>query len=707
MTATSDPLSHASAPSTGPPLASPTTADAERLAADLATFLGATRSSCSPRGRRCRSSGSAHRSRRWVGGCAPCGTCATPSALRGGRRPGPRAGAAPRPPRGGRRADRGAPGERRRPGRSRGAAGSSGYRREYQVEHRGELAVRGSIVDVFPSTADAPVRIDLWGDEVERLTEFSVSDQRSDNDVDEVEIFPCRELLPTDEVRERAEGWSATEPWGREQWERLADGQSVRRHGVVAAVARRRRRPHVCSTSAPTPRWCWSTRAACATGPPTSWPRRPIWPPRSPARGVSATTEPCPAAPRLRAPARPHDRAGVDHDRHARGSRRRHRGRRMGWFPVVGDGEGWSTSCASCSTTATASWWRPTAPARPSGSTPLRAGCSLPVAPTGHADLTEPGGHVVTAPLDRGCILPRPSWRPGRGRPHRSPPAHRPARPRKRQAPASSTTSRPGDYVVHHQHGVGRYQGMVKRTIGGAERDYLLLEYRGGDKLYVPSDQIDAVRHYTGGDTPALTSLGGARLRQAPRPRCAPRCARSPRSWWCSTRSGCTPRPRLRPGHAVAARDGGGLPLRGDARPAQGHRRRQGRHGASVPDGPPGVRRRRVRQDRGGHPRRVQGGPGRQAGGVLVPTTLLATQHYQTFSDRFARLPGAGRGAAQPLPHRQARPSRWPRASTGEVDVVIGTHRLLAKDIEFKDLGLLVVDEEQRFGVPTRRRSSS
>ena len=71
-----------------------------------------------------------------------------------------------------------------------------GYRREDQVEHRGEIAVRGSIVDVFPSTADAPVRIDLWGDEVDRLTWFSVSDQRSTDDLDEVEIFPCRELLP-------------------------------------------------------------------------------------------------------------------------------------------------------------------------------------------------------------------------------------------------------------------------------------------------------------------------------------------------------------------------------------------------------------------------------------------------------------------------------------------------------------------------------
>ena len=99
-----------------------------------------------------------------------------------------------------------------------------GYRREDLAEHRGEFAVRGSIVDVFGATDDAPVRIDLWGDEVDRLTQYSVTDQRSVVDLDETVIFPARELLPTDEVRARAESLMATEPWGREHWDRLSDG---------------------------------------------------------------------------------------------------------------------------------------------------------------------------------------------------------------------------------------------------------------------------------------------------------------------------------------------------------------------------------------------------------------------------------------------------------------------------------------------------
>jgi len=99
-----------------------------------------------------------------------------------------------------------------------------GYRREELVEHRGEFARRGAIIDIFPSTADSPIRIDLWGDDVDRLTQFSVNDQRSTDDLSEVHIFPAREITPDDDVRARAARLVATESWGREHWERLAEG---------------------------------------------------------------------------------------------------------------------------------------------------------------------------------------------------------------------------------------------------------------------------------------------------------------------------------------------------------------------------------------------------------------------------------------------------------------------------------------------------
>ncbi len=93
------------------------------------------------------------------------------------------------------------------------------------MEHRGELAVRGGIVDVFPSTEDAPVRIDLFGDEVDRLTTFDVADQRSTGDLASVELFGCRELLADDVMRARAADLVGEAPWGRHQWERLAEGE--------------------------------------------------------------------------------------------------------------------------------------------------------------------------------------------------------------------------------------------------------------------------------------------------------------------------------------------------------------------------------------------------------------------------------------------------------------------------------------------------
>src|ERR1700685_4317380 len=101
---------------------------------------------------------------------------------------------------------------------------AKGYRREHQVEHRGEFAVRGGIVDVFPSTADVPVRIDLWGDEVDRLTAFSVSDQRSSHDLRAVALYGCRELVVTPALRHAASVLVPRRPWGASVWENLAEG---------------------------------------------------------------------------------------------------------------------------------------------------------------------------------------------------------------------------------------------------------------------------------------------------------------------------------------------------------------------------------------------------------------------------------------------------------------------------------------------------
>src|SRR5688500_8462768 len=239
---------------------------------------------------------------------------------------------------------------------------------------------------------------------------------------------------------------------------------------------------------------------------------------------------------------------------------------------------------------------------------------------------------------------------------------------------------------------------MVTRAIGGVERDYLLLAYRGDDKLYVPSDQIDAIRHYTGGETPTLHRLGGSDFAKA--------------------------KARVRSAAQEIAQElvvlyqrrinSPGIAFSEDT-PWQ-HELEEAFPYKETPDQDRAIDE--VKDDmQSPHPmdRLVCGDVGFgktevairaafkavQDGyqvGVLVPTTLLAQQHFQTFSDRFSGYPVRVEVLSRFLTAGQAK-KVVAGVKDGEVDVVIGTHRLLSGDIDFKKLGLLVVDEGQRFGV--------
>lgn len=558
-----------------------------------------------------------------------------------------------------------------------------GYRREHQVEHRGEVAVRGSIVDVFGSTADVPVRIDLWGDEVDRLTEFSVADQRSTIDLAEVELFACRELLVTEQMRRRALDLVATDPWGREQWERLADGitfdgmeswlpwlvESDRvlfdllgPEAQVLLIEPRRMRDRAGDLLAEeTDLERTLVRTWGAEG--RSFPQ--LYLPFD--RLLSETTVPVwtvtstPDSPDVPVVAA------------------------TGWDLASADGGAVAQRISSLTTDG----YRVVVAADGAGSAERleRLLGELGVYP-----------EITVQPLERGFVFSSAKLAvlteadvTGRRR------VHRRAKPRRRTEGYFDDLT-PGDYVVHHQHGVARYGGMVKRTIGDAERDYLLLEYRGDDRLYVPSDQIDAVRQYTGGETPTLSRLGGggwqktrAKVRSAvaeiaqelvvlyqTRVNTPGHAFSADTPWQRELESGFayeeTP-DQLEAIEAVKADMEADTPMDrlicGD-----------------VGFGKTEVALRAVFKA-------VQDG---MQAAVLVPTTLLAHQHFQTFSERFSGYPIRVEVLSRFLTATQAREVTKSLAN-GSVDVVIGTHRLLSEGIEFKSLGLLVVDEEQRFGV--------
>ncbi|MGH9049054.1 MAG: transcription-repair coupling factor [Acidimicrobiia bacterium] len=576
-----------------------------------------------------------------------------------------------------------------------------GYRREYQVESRGEVAVRGSIVDVYPSTADHPVRVDLWGDEVDRLSAFSVADQRSTHELAEAWVFPTRELLPTDEVRTRAERLVASQPWGREQWERLATGETfdgmeswlpwvcdgehllpdlLPGDAVVLLVEPKRMRDRA--------QELLDEEEALASTLATTW---------------GATGEP--GFPRLSLPfgrLLVHTEAGAVAVPSAPEGPDTPRLGATAFDPVVGDAENLARRLGALRRER----YQVVLAAEGRGSADrLRA-----VLAEEGVDLTDtpaPGAlALVVAPLERGVVLPAAKLAlvaeadlTGRRRVHRRPTARRGAA----RGVDFYDALEPGDFVVHHQHGVGRYVEMTKRAMGGAERDYLLLEYKGGDKLYVPTDQVGTVRRYTGGERPTLNRLGGsdwqktrARVRKAVREiaqelvvlyrrrLATPGHSFAPDTPWQREVEDAFPFEET-PDQARAIED-----VKADMeRPVPMDRLVCGDVGYGKTEVAVRAAFKAV-QD------------GKQAA-VLVPTTLLANQHGQTFRERFANYPVHVEVLSRFLtPREQA--AVVGGVGDGSVDVVIGTHRLLSDDVRFRDLGLLVVDEEQRFGVQHKER---
>lgn len=589
------------------------------------------------------------------------------------------------------------------------------YSRVDLVERRGEFAVRGGIVDVFPPTEEHPLRVEFWGDDVEEIRSFSVADQRTHETVERLWAPPCRELLLTDEVRARAaelgrthpqlleltdkiaagiavEGMESLAPVLVDEMELLVDLLPVDTHVLVLDPERARSRAHdLVATSEEFLGASWAAAASGGTAPidlgAASY--RSLGDVRDHAIGADRawwTLSPFgldgagPDDGDRVLPMRPMDAYRGDV---AKAIKDLDAWRGDGYrVLVLHAGHGPAKRTVEQLTEADV-------PAALDGDLALgTVAVSCGSITQGFVDDT----NRLVLLTGEDVSGQKASTRDMRKMPAR----------RKKQIDPLELKA--GDYVVHEQHGVGRFVEMKQREVGGAVREYLVLEYgaskRGGppDRLYVPADALDQVTRYVGGEQPSLDRLGGADwTKRKSRARKAVREIAAELIKLYAARQATK-------GYAFGPDTPWQRELE-DAFPFQ-----------ETPDQLSTVEevkadmRQVVPMDRlicgdvgyGKTEIAVRAAfkavqDGKQVA-VLVPTTLLVTQHLSTFTERMSGFPVVLKGLSRFQTDKEAKEVMAGMAE-GSIDVVVGTHRLLNPDVRFKDLGLIIVDEEQRFGV--------
>jgi transcription-repair coupling factor (superfamily II helicase) len=609
---------------------------------------------------------------------------------------------------------------------------AAAYARVELVEKRGEFAVRGGILDVFPPTEEHPLRIEFWGDEVEEVRYFKVADQRS-LEVAEHGLWapPCRELLLTPQVRERAAELAAAHPELDELLGKIAEGIAVEGMeslapvlvddmellldvlpaGSMAVVCDpervRTRAADLVATSREFLEASWAASADGGQAPIDLGPAglRSIAEIRDHARELGlpwwsvspfAADEPAdpdrPAGPELEFADTV--RLGMRAPEVYRGDTARALADTKGWLAdgwravYVTEGQGPASRLVEVL-----------------GNEGIAARAALdlpagePLAPSVVHVATGSIEHGFTDPALRIVVLTETDLSG-----QRSTAKDMGRMPSRRRKTIDPLTLAAGDYIVHEQHGVGRYVEMVQRTVQGATREYLVVEYapakRGqpGDRLFVPTDQLEQVTKYVGGEAPSLHRLGGADwTKTKARAKKAVKEIAADLIRLYSARMAA-------PGYAFGA----DTPWQRELEDAFPY--------AETPDQLTTIGEVKADMEKSVPMDRLVCGDvgygkteiavraafkavqdGKQVA-VLVPTTLLVQQHFGTFSERYAQFPVNVRALSRFQTDTEAR-AVVEGLADGSVDVVIGTHRLFASDTRFKDLGLVIVDEEQRFGV--------
>ena len=619
------------------------------------------------------------------------------------------------------------------------------YSRVDMVAKRGEFAVRGGIIDIFPTTLDYPVRVEFWGDEVTDIRQFSIADQRTipEIEVGSVEVFPARELPITEDIAKRADVLATKHPGNPALVELLSKvGQRIPAEGMeallpvlsdakmvpltafmpegthVVLIAPEKIRTRIAdleSTDAEFMAAGWEAAAMGADGPlatkgldteassyrsyeslEASCEKAglPQWTfaPTGMFIADEADTLPLDFEP---GPAPRGDIKEIDAMMAQLLAHTQAGGRAAFIAPAQGAIKRMVERFAEkgIPTKVATPGWQPSP-----GEVTLYQALS-------HAGLVFPKVRKHTDAAALPLVVVTETDLTGNRVGDIAGAKRRPAKRRNRVDPLAL---KQGDFVVHETHGIGKFLKMAERTIQSGDessrREYIVLEYapskRGqpADQLWVPMDSLDMLSKYTGGESPHLSKMGG--------------------SDWKNTKKKARAAVREIAGELVE--------LYAKRQAAPGHQ--------FPPDTPwqtemednfPYVETEdqmmaidavkhdmesQVPMDRvivgdvgyGKTEVAVRAAfkavqDGKQVA-VLVPTTLLAQQHYDTFAERMGGFPVEIRVLSRFTSTKDSK-EIIKQLATGEVDVVIGTHRLLQTGVHWKNLGLIVVDEEQRFGV--------
>jgi transcription-repair coupling factor (superfamily II helicase) len=596
-----------------------------------------------------------------------------------------------------------------------------GYLRTDLVERRGDFAVRGGILDLFPPDREHPIRVEFFGDEIEELRFFTVADQRTYEPVTgAVTVYPCRELLLSEQVKIRAAEVFLEYPQLREMCEKLSEGISVDGMESLAGLLKPDMKslleflpenfelflldsPRIASraidlreTNNEFLEASWSNAAIGGAAPIQISEDLE-------SGGYYTLSELESIATKNEITWRTLDFYLSDPDAGSEITT-------LEAIPIysgriesaMADIQSWIFEGYQVIFTSSG----PGILHRYQG---LFREADIParLIDSVQSQLTRDAVHLTTSPIEHGYFsaefkVALITEKDISGQ--RSSNKDQARMPSRRKKAIDPIELKSGDFVVHEQHGVGRYIELVQRTVGSVSREYVVIEYsaskRGlpADRLFVPTDTLEQVTRYVGGEAPVLHRIGGADWQNAKRKArkavkqiaaeliqlyaarmAAPGFAFSPDTPW---------QRELEDAFAYVETTDQLATIEEVKRDME-----QSHPMDRIVCGDVGYGKTEI-AIRAAF-KAVQ--DGKQVA-VLVPTTLLVQQHLATFEGRYSGFPIKVAGLSRFNSTKQGR-EILDKLADGSLDVVIGTHRLLSKDVQFRDLGLVIVDEEQRFGV--------